>query len=115
MPQPRTRRAGLIIAALLGLVDIVAAIAGGGDSPPVPIAILIAALGAGTLVAVRYGWKGTRIGIAATAATRTLSALAAVPGFFAGGPPLVVATVLVAATALTLALLAKASTTNTAQ
>jgi hypothetical protein len=38
------------------------------------------------------------------AAARTLSALAAVPGFFAGGPAIAVAAVLVIATALALVL-----------
>ena len=87
MAHSRTLRIGLVIAAVLGLADIVAAIAGGGQTPPMEVAIPTAALGLITLVAVGYGWQGRRAAVGTVVATRLLSALGAVPAFFADDVP----------------------------
>jgi hypothetical protein len=83
----RTFRIGLVIAAVLGVADIAAAVAGGGDTPPLPIAIAAAALGLITLVAAGYGWQGRRGAVGTVVVTRVLSALGAVPAFFADDVP----------------------------
>jgi O-antigen/teichoic acid export membrane protein len=80
-------RAGLVIAAVLGLADLALPIAGGGEFPPMPVAIASAALGLVTIVAVVVGWRGNRVATGTVIAARTLSALGAVPAFFAGGVP----------------------------
>ena len=83
----RALRTGLIIAAILGVADIAAAIAGGGDTPPLPIAVAAAALGLITLIAAGYGWQGRRAAVGTVIVTRVLSALGAVPAFFADDVP----------------------------
>ena len=87
MMRSRTLRIGLVIAAVLGVADIAAAIAGGGDTPPIAVAIPTAAFGLITLVAVGYGWHGRRAAIGTVVAVRVLSALGAVPAFFADDVP----------------------------
>jgi len=87
MVRLRTLRFGLVIAAVLGVADIAAAIAGGGDTPPMEVAIPTAALGLITLVAVGYGWRGRRAAVGTVVAVRLLSALGAVPAFFADDVP----------------------------
>jgi hypothetical protein len=104
----RALRTGLIIAAVLGVADIAAAIAGGGDTPPLPIAIAAVALGLITLVAAGYGWRGRRTAVGTVIVTRVLSALGAVPAFFADDVPaafVASAAVLVALTAAAVVLL----------
>ncbi|WP_327006924.1 hypothetical protein OHA72_06355 [Dactylosporangium sp. NBC_01737] len=104
----RTLRTGLIIAAVLGVADIAAAIAGGGDTPPLPVAIAAAALGLITLVAAGYGRRGRRAAVITVIVTRVLSALGAVPAFFADDVPaafVASAAVLVALTIAVVALL----------
>ncbi|GAB3831063.1 hypothetical protein ACFPIJ_30350 [Dactylosporangium cerinum] len=105
----RTFRIGLVIAALLGVADIAAAIAGGGDTPPLPVAVAAVALGLITLVAAGYGWRGRRSAVGTVVVTRVLSALGAVPAFFADDVPaafIASAAVLVVLTAVVAALLA---------
>src|SRR3954447_23665615 len=103
----RALRTGLILAAVLGVADIAAAIAGGGDTPPLPIAIAAVALGLITLVAAGYGRQGRRAVVGTVIVTRVLSALGAVPAFFADDVPaafVASAAVLVALTAAAVAL-----------
>lgn len=83
----RALRTGLVIAAVLGVADIAAAIAGGGETPPLPVAIAAAVLGLITIVAAGYGWQGRRAAVGAVIVTRVLSMLGAVPAFFADDVP----------------------------
>jgi hypothetical protein len=73
-----SRRAGLVLAVLLGLADLGLPLAG-GDFPPLAVALAAAALGLVTLVAVWLGRRGSRAALGTVVATRVLSALTAVP------------------------------------
>ena len=85
-------KTGLVLAALLGLADLVSLAGpepGPGEQGP-PIAVLVAAsvLGLVTLLGVAYTWRtGNRVGSRVVAGTRILSAVTAVPAFFVEGVP----------------------------
>jgi hypothetical protein len=104
--RSRTLRIGLVIAAVLGVADIAAAVAGGGDTPPMAVAIPTAALGLITLVAVGYGWHGRRAAVGTIITVRVLSALGAVPAFFADDVPAPLVTTAAAIVVLTVAVVA---------
>jgi hypothetical protein len=87
MNRTRSLTVGLVLAGLLGLGDIATLPFGDGEHPPLPVAIVGAVLGLITVVGVVLGWRGRRSGITAVIVTRLLSALAAVPAFFADGVP----------------------------
>ena len=72
-----SRRAGLVLAVLLGLADVGLPLAG-GEFPPLAVALAAAALGLVTFVAVWLGRRGNRAALGAVVATRMLSALTAV-------------------------------------
>jgi hypothetical protein len=78
---------GLVLAGLLGLADIATLPFSDGKHPPIPIAVAGAVIGLITLVGVALGWRGSRGGIVTVIVTRLLSALTAVPAFFADGVP----------------------------
>jgi hypothetical protein len=82
----KSLRAGLVLAVLLGLADLALPL-GGGDVPPMPIAIGGAVLGLITIVAAIFAWRGSRAGVVTVVVARTLSALSAVPAFFAPDVP----------------------------
>lgn len=93
-PPTRTGRltAGLIVAIILGLGDLVSMFmiptdTGADDGPPIPILILATVLGAVTLGAIWVAWRtGSRRAIRVVAGTRILSALASLPAFFVDIP-----------------------------
>jgi len=102
-------KAGLVLAAILGVLDI-GLIATGGDFPPREVALASAALGVITLVGVWLGWRGNRPALAAVIVARLLSALGAVPAFFAADVPAaakLAAGAVIVATAVCVALLAR--------
>lgn len=78
---------GLVLAGLLGLADIVTLPFGDGEHPPLAVAIAGAVLGVITLAGVVLAWRGSRGGVVAVVISRLLSALSAVPAFFADGVP----------------------------
>src|SRR3954468_24121584 len=86
-------RVGLVLAALLGLVDVVSAFfptPDGAIGPPLPIVVLGGLLGVATLVAVVAAWRpGRRGALRIVAGTRVLSAITALPAFFVDVPALV--------------------------
>ncbi|NUT36662.1 MAG: hypothetical protein HOV79_26710 [Hamadaea sp.] len=82
----RTVRAGLVLAVLLGLGDLALPL-GGGDFPPIAVALIGAALGLITLVAAVPGWKGNRVALLTVAVTRVISALTALPAFVVADVP----------------------------
>jgi hypothetical protein len=87
---PRTR-AGLVLAALLGVADVVSAFfptPDGEVGPPVPIVLLGGLLGIVTLAAVVVAWRtGRRGALRIIAGARVLSAISALPAFFVDVPP----------------------------
>lgn len=93
---PRRIKAGLVLAVLLSLVDIVAlgGLAGEDDpdtnGPPTGVLVAGAILGVATLVAVFIAWRTqSATALRAVAGTRVISALLAVPAFFADDVPTV--------------------------
>lgn len=88
-------RVGLVLAALLGIADIIGAFVPSTDpndpdaaGPPIGILIVGAVLGVITILAVVYTWRtANRIGSRVIAGTRIISALSSVPAFFVAGIP----------------------------
>lgn len=86
-------RVGLVLAAVLGLFDVVGVFAtpdpGPGEQGP-PTAVLVGGgvLGLVAIVAAIWTWRtGNRIGSRVVAATRIVSAVSALPAFFVEGVP----------------------------
>ena len=100
-------KVGLVLAALLGLGDLLslASISTDSDEPGPPGAVLIAGavFGLITLVGVVYTWRtGNRVGSRVVAGSRILSMLGTLPAFFV--PDVPAGLVLVAATMVVLTL-----------
>ena len=86
-------RVGLSLAAMLGVVDVIALAfptPEGAAGPPFSVLVLNALCGVVTLVAVALAWKGHRVATFVAVAARTISALTALPAFFVGGVPTLV-------------------------
>ena len=83
-------RTGLVIAALLGVADVVSAFfptPDGQVGPPLPIVLLGGLLGIATLAAAVVAWRtGKRGALRIVAGTRVLSAITALPAFFVDIP-----------------------------
>jgi hypothetical protein len=109
MHRSKTFLTGLVIAGLLGVADLTAIPTSDGQHPPLPVGIADTILGVLTLVGVYYAWRGRRGGVTTVIVTRLLSAVSAVPAFFADGVPagaMVAAGVGIAITLLAVALIA---------
>ncbi|WP_433730289.1 hypothetical protein ACQP2Y_19680 [Actinoplanes sp. CA-051413] len=78
---------GLVIAGLLGLGDIITLLVGNGETPPVEVAAIGAALGLITVAALVPAWRGSRGGVIAIVVSRLLSAVTALPAFFVDDVP----------------------------
>lgn len=81
------RTSGLVILAVLSVVDIADLAVTDGEHPPYSIAIAAAALGVASLVLVASTWRGLHWAVAPLVVLRALSALSAVPAFVVGGVP----------------------------
>ncbi|MEN3540189.1 hypothetical protein AAH991_34110 [Microbispora sp. ZYX-F-249] len=97
---------GLVLAALFGLGDVISVPLGDGEHPPFAVALADGVLGLITVVGVVPAWRGSRAGVVAVIVTRLLSALSAVPAFFADGVPAPAIAVAAVGIALTLACVA---------
>jgi O-antigen/teichoic acid export membrane protein len=90
MQFTKLNRAGLIIALLLGLLDLSAPFTptpDGEDGPPYAILLIDAVLGLITVVAVVIAWRTARRGAVRIAAgARIISAVTALPAFFVEVP-----------------------------
>lgn len=89
MIRSRAEITGLVICALLGLLDLIG-LAGLGMDPGPPVGIVLggAALGLITLAAAVAAWRGgSRGGLLTVIASRAVSALLSVPVFFADEAP----------------------------
>ena len=78
----RSFRAGLVVLALLSLIDVAGPLLTDGDNPPMAIALVGSGLGVASLVCVVLAWRGMTRAVLPLAALRLLSALTAVPAFF---------------------------------
>jgi hypothetical protein len=78
---------GLAIAGLLAVGDVTTPLFSDGEHPPMVVAIVDAVLGLLTLAGIFYAWRGRRGGVTTIIVTRLLSAMSAVPAFFADGVP----------------------------
>jgi hypothetical protein len=104
----RANKTGLVLAGLLGLLDIINLFSintpfpEGMTTPPDWLVILVAVLGLVTLAAIVPAWRGNHRAVLVVAATRILSAISAVPAYFVNVPSyiLVTTTVLVVVTIL---------------
>jgi hypothetical protein len=75
-------RAGLLILGLLSTADLLLPLLTDGQSPPMAVALIAAALGLASLVLVISAWRGARKAIVPLLVLRALSAAAAAPAFF---------------------------------
>jgi len=103
-------RVGLVLAALLGLADIVGGMTQFGADAVLPIAAVLVAIGLGvaTLVLVAVAWRGAGWAIWSVIVLRAVSALTALPAFFLPGVPaeaVITATAAIAVTVLAIALI----------
>lgn len=85
MPTPY--RAGLVVLAILSLADISTPLITDGETPPMSIALIAAALGVASLGCAWLARTGARVPAYALIAMRLVSALAAVPGVVFDGVP----------------------------
>lgn len=82
-----TFKAGLVLFGVLSLADISSVFTTDGEHPPMSIAIAGAVVGAISLALVAAAWRGARRAVVPLVVLRVLSALAAVPAFFASDVP----------------------------
>lgn len=108
-------KVGLVLAALLGLSDLLSLLVPQGDGqdngdvagPPLPVLIAGAVLGVITLVAVVYTWRtANRVGSRIIAGSRILSILGALPAFFVSGVPAFVVALVAVIVVLTIVTIA---------
>jgi len=75
-----------ILFAVAAVIDIAFLSAIGSDDAPVPVVLLFAVLGAGTLAALVPARRGSRPALIVAVVLRVVSALLAFVSFFAGAP-----------------------------
>lgn len=83
----RMFRTGLVLLGLLSVGDLAGPLLTDGEHPPMSIALIGSALGLVSLVLVGFAWRGARRAVVPLIVLRVLSALSAVPAFFAGDVP----------------------------
>jgi hypothetical protein len=101
-------RVGLVVLGVLSLADVAAPLLTDGEHPPMAVAIVASVLGVLSIAFVVLAWGGRRWPIIPLIVLRALSALAAVPAFLADGvpgPAKVASAVLIALTAIGIALI----------
>ena len=108
--RPRTGvlRTGLIVAGLLGALDIAGGIAqlSGVGLIPLAVAVAMIVLGAATLALLPFAWRGARWAGWTIAGMRVVSALTGLPAFVVAGVP--AAAVIAASTGIVLAVIVAA-------
>ena len=98
----RTNKVGLVLAGVLGLLDVInlasinAPFPAGMTPPPTWLVVLWGVLGVVTLVAIPFAWRGNRKAVLTVVATRILSVLGQVPAYFVEVPSYILATTTVA-------------------
>lgn len=97
-----TQRIGLAVLALLSLADVVEPLVTDGKTPPIGIALVDCAVGVASLIALGFAARGSRRGVLTLVGLRLLSAITAVPAFFASAVPTPVVAVSAVLVALTI-------------
>ncbi len=100
-------RTGLVLCALLALLDIVSSLPGGDARPPVAVIIVGLLLGLVSLAALLPAWRGNRTALFVVIGSRAVSALLGIGAFFddrAPGWVLVGVVVAIVITAIAVAL-----------
>jgi len=75
-----------VLFAVAAVIDIAFLPAIGTDDAPIPVIILLALLGAGTLAALVAARRGSRPALITAVVLRLVSVLLAIVSFFAGAP-----------------------------
>jgi hypothetical protein len=83
----RSYRIGLIVLAVLSVVDLLGPLLTDGTNPPMSIALIGAAIGLASLALILPAWRGSRRAMWCLVGLRLLSALSAVPAFFISDVP----------------------------
>ena len=87
MNQSKMFTAGLVVLGLLSVGDVLAPILTDGETPPMFIALIAAALGVISLACIFGAKKGSHAALIALVVIRGLSALSAVPAFLVPDVP----------------------------
>ena len=87
MNRSLSRSVGLGLLGLLSLADLTLPLASDGKHPPMAVAVVGAVIGLVSLVLVGYAYRGSSRAVAPLVVLRVLSALTAVPAFFAPDVP----------------------------
>lgn len=80
-------RVGFVLLALLSVADVAGLALTDGKHPPYSIAVIGAVLGVASLVCLVPAWRGNTAAFRTLAVLRVVSAVSAVPAFFASGVP----------------------------
>jgi len=83
----RSTKAGLIVAGVLAVGDLLTPVLSDGEHPPMSIALISLAIGVVTLIAAVPAWRGNRAAGWVVVASRLLSMLGALPAFFVADVP----------------------------
>jgi hypothetical protein len=86
-------RAGLVLLAVTGLLDLATVFALGDPDSPKPVVGTVFVLGVITLVGVGLAWRGSRAGLLVALAVRVVDVALAVPAYFLDAPAWVLAVV----------------------
>lgn len=87
MPTFSGRRTGLLVLGLVSLGDVATIFVTDGETPPYAVAALALALGLASLWLVARAWRDPHRPLRLLIGLRLLSAVAAVPAFFAPDVP----------------------------
>jgi hypothetical protein len=80
-------RSGLVVLAALSVIDLLGPLFTDGSHPPMSVALAGAAIGLASLALILPAWRGSRPAVWGLVGLRLLSALSAVPAFFASDVP----------------------------
>lgn len=79
-------KAGLVVLGFLSALDMALPLITDGDNPPMAVALVAAVIGLASMVLVISAWRGGKRAVTPLVALRVLSAMTAVPAFFADAP-----------------------------
>lgn len=87
MSRPVSFKAGLIILAVLSVLDLLLPLLSDGEHPPIAVALAASVVGLISLVLIVSAWRGATRAMPVLIVLRMLSALSAVPAFMAPDVP----------------------------